>query len=169
MRLIGNDDDIVALRVTFAFGHLPVELLDQREDVRLVLGQQSAQMFAARSPAWVAVMVHDAAAGKRLVDLGVEVVSVGKDEESKVAAELPVHLAGERHHRVTLAGPLGVPEDAQLALPRLAVSHRVDGPVDTQELMIAGDDFLRLARRLVEKNEVLHKVHEVALVTDALE
>ena len=80
-----------------------------------------------------------------------------------------MHLAGERHHRVALAGPLGVPENAQLALPRLAVSHRIDGPVDTQELVIAGDDFLRLARRLVEKNEVLHKVHEVTFVTDSLE
>ena len=35
--------------------------------------------------------------------------------------------------------------------------------------MIAGNDFLRLARRLVEENKVLHKVHEVTLVADALE
>ena len=29
VRLVGDDDDVVALRVTFAFGHLPAELLDQ--------------------------------------------------------------------------------------------------------------------------------------------
>ena len=47
--------------------------------------------------------------------------------------------------------------------------HRLDGPVDAQELVVAGDDLLRLARGLIEEDEVLQQVHEVALVADALE
>ena len=126
-------------------------------------------MLAAFRPAGVSVVVRHAAAGEGLVDLVVEVVAVGQHQEREVAAELAVHLAGEHHHRVALARPLGVPEHPEPALQRLALAHRLDGAVHAEELVVAGQDLLQLVCRLVEDDEVLHQIHEVALVTDALE
>ena len=169
MRFVGDDDDVVAFGVGRVGVHVPVELLDEREDVRFVLGQQPAQMPAAFRPAGVSVVVRHAAAGEGLVDLVVEVVAVGQHQEREVAAELAVHLPGEHHHRVALARPLGVPEHAEPALQRLALAHRLDGAVHAEELVVAGQDLLQLVCRLVEDDEVLHQIHEIALVADALE
>ena len=110
VRLVGDDDDVVARGAALAGHDVPVEFLDQREDVRLVLRQQPAQVLSARGPAGVAVVVHHPAAGEGLIDLAVEVVAVGQHQEGEVAAELAMHLAGEQHHRIALAGPLGMPE-----------------------------------------------------------
>ncbi len=134
-----------------------------------MLAQQPAQMRATRGAAWVAVVIHHAAAGEGLVDLRVQVVAVGEYQEGEVAAQLAVHLAGEHHHRVALASPLGVPEHAQLPLAGLAVPDRLDRAVDAQELVVAGQDLLRFAGGLVEEDEVLQQVQEVALVAHALE
>ena len=169
MRLVGDDDDVVAFGVGGPGVHVPVELLDKREDVRLVLGQQPVEVPAALRPAGVAVVVHHPAAGEGLVELVVEVVAVGQHQEGEVAAELAVHLAGEHHHRVALARPLRVPEHSEPALALLALAHRLHGAVHAEELMVAGEDLPKLARRLVEDDEALHQVHEVALVADTLE
>ena len=169
VRLVTDDDDVVARRVAGGRVHVPVELLDQREDVRLVLAQQPAQVLAAARPAGVAVVVDHAAAGVGLVDLGVEIVAVGQHQEGEVAAQFPAHLAAEHHHRVALAGPLRVPEDAELPRPRPPVADRLDGAVHAQELVVAGQDLPRLAGRVVEEDEILHEVQEVARVADALQ
>ena len=50
VRLVGDDDDVVARGTALAGHDVPVELLDQREDVRLVLRQQPAQVLPARGP-----------------------------------------------------------------------------------------------------------------------
>ena len=126
-------------------------------------------MPAALGPAGLAVVVHRAAAGEGLVDLVVEVVAIGQHQESEVAPEPAVHLAGEHHHRVALARPLGVPEHAEPALPRPAFANRLDGAVHAEELVVAGEDLPQFVRRVVEDDEVLHQVHEIVLVADALE
>ncbi len=102
------------------------------------------------------LLAHHTTIGKGPVDLGVEVVAVSQHQKGKVTAELAVHLAGEHHHRIALARALGVPEDPQLAVARLALAHRFDGAVDAKKLVVAGDDLLRLAGGLIEQNEVLH-------------
>ena len=76
MRLVGNDDDIVAVAVGLLRLHLLVEFLDQREDVGLVLGKQGVQVMTAGGPARLLVADH-AAIGIGLVDLGIEVIPVG--------------------------------------------------------------------------------------------
>ena len=76
MRLVGDDDDVVALGVRRAGVH--VELLDQRKDVCLVLGQEMAQVSSVGRSAGVAVVIYHVAAGEGLVDLAVEVVAVGQ-------------------------------------------------------------------------------------------
>ena len=116
-----------------------------------------------------AVVVDHAAASKRLVELSVEVVAVGEHQEGEVATDLPVHLPSEHHHRVTLAGPLGVPEDPELSLERFSIPNSIDGLVHAQELVVLGHDLFRGTGGLIKEDEVLHQVDEVRLVADALE
>ncbi len=134
--------------------------------MRLVLSQQPAEMVAACGTARIAVVVHHAASGKSLVNLSIQVVTVGQHQECEVPAQLAMDLAREEHHGVTLARPLGVPEHAELAIAVPAVQDGLDGPVDTQELVVPGQDLLRFARRIVKDDEVLQQVHKVRLVTD---
>ena len=73
-----------------------------------------------------------------------------------------MHLAGEEHHRVGLAGPLRVPEYAELAAALVPPLNGFDGPVDAQELLVLRDDLDRCRRRsIVEQDEVLEQVQEV--------
>ena len=80
-----------------------------------------------------------------------------------------MHLAGEQHHRIALAGPLGMPEDAQPAPPLPAFAHRRDGPVHAEELVVAGEDLPGLPGGIVEDDEVLDEVDEIALAAHALQ
>ncbi len=54
-----------------------------------------------------------------------------------------------------------MPEHPQLSVPELAVADRLDGPVDAEELVVAGQDFSRVPGRVVENDEVLHQVQEI--------
>ena len=134
-----------------------------------MFGQQPAQVATTESPTGFAVVVNHATPGKGFVDLRVQIIAISQHDESKVAPELPVHLASEHHHRIALARPLSMPEDTQLALPFFAFSHCINGEVDAEELVVAGEDLLRLARGLIEEDEVLHKIHQVPLVANPLE
>ena len=99
-----------------------------------------------------------------LVDLVVEVVPVGDDEERPVAGHLPQHLLREEDHRKALAAPLRVPEDAQPALVGLDLLQSGDGVVHAEELVVLGDDLDQSALGVVEDGEVLHQVEEPALL-----
>ena len=98
MCLVGNHDDVVTLGVAFVGIDVLVEFLDQREDVRLVFGEQPAEMVATGRPAGLLVMVHDPAAGERLVDLRIEVITIGQHKKRKVAAQFAMDFAGEHRH-----------------------------------------------------------------------
>ena len=54
--------------------------------------------------------------GKVLVNLVIEFLPVGDDEECPVAGIFPQHLLGEEDHGKALAASLRVPENAQLPL-----------------------------------------------------
>ncbi|OPY86292.1 MAG: hypothetical protein A4E72_01712 [Syntrophus sp. PtaU1.Bin208] len=169
VRLVGDDDEVVALGVRLFGLDLTVELLDQRKDVGLVLCQQSAEVLAAGGPAGIAVVVHDAAAGEGLVDLRVQVLAVGQHQEGEIPAQPAVDLPREHHHRVALPRPLGMPENPQLSVALPAAPDGLDGPVDAQELVIPGQDLLRPPRRVVEEDEILQQVQKVLPAADPLE
>ena len=73
-----------------------VELVDQTEDVAVVLLQQLFQIVARRGPG--RVVVGDTAADEGVVDLAVEIVPVGHQQEREIAFQLPPHLLGEERH-----------------------------------------------------------------------
>ena len=81
-----------------------------------MLGKKLTQMLPAACAARIAVIVHKPASREGLVYLGVQVLTIGQDQKSEVAAELTVNLAGEEYHGVTLACSLCVPEHPKLTL-----------------------------------------------------
>ena len=72
-------------------------------------------------------------------------------------------LAGEEHHRIALSRALRVPEHAEPAVSPLSVAHGLDGPVDSEKLVVLRENLLRLSRGIVEDDEVLEKIEEVRL------
>ena len=87
MRFVGDDDDVVARAVRVLRRHWLVELLNQREDVRLMcVRKHRLQLGAAPGPARIFVVVDEAAAGEGLVDLPVEIVAVSEDQKREVPA-----------------------------------------------------------------------------------
>ena len=114
--LVGHHDHVAAareLRVDLA--RRRVELLNQREQVAVVLTEQLPQVRAAAGPHGLLRFLHGAGAREGGVDLLVELVAVGDDQETPVARHLAQHLAREEHHAQTLARALGVPEHAEAA------------------------------------------------------
>ena len=94
VRLVGDDDDVRAVRqLRMSCPLLGVELLDQREDVAMILGQQLPEVLAARR---LGLLLGDGAAGHELlVDLIVQLVAVGDDDEGPVARQRAQDLLRE--------------------------------------------------------------------------
>ena len=98
--------------------------------------------------------------GEILVDLVVELLPVGDDDEGPVAGNLTQHLLGEEDHRDALAAPLRVPEDAQLALVVPCLLQRLDGVVDAEELVVLGQNLDQPTLRLHEEGEILDQIEQ---------
>ena len=113
VRLVGNHDDVVARAVWLARVHVLIELVDQAEDVAVVFLQQRLQLLTGTGAR--RLFVCDAAADEGPVNLAVEIVAVGHQQEGELRGNLPPHLLGEERHGVGLAAALRVPEHAQLA------------------------------------------------------
>ena len=170
VRLVGDDDDVVAQRVRLARTDLLVELLDEREQVGHLCPDERLQVATARRAARVLVVVRQSAPREGVVDLLVQILAVGQDQEREVPAQLAPNLPREIDHRIALARTLRVPEHAKpAAVPRSAVFHRLHRPVHAEELVVAGEDLRRRARGLVEDDEVFEEVEEVGLGAGSLQ
>ena len=95
-------------------------------------------------------------------ELVVQVVSVGQDDERGIIhRRMENDLTGEEEHRKTLARPLGVPDDAAspVAVMTGRLDRRFDGPLDSVELVISGQDFIDLVTVgvVLEDDEVLEQ------------
>ena len=97
----------------------------------------------------------------------VEVLAVGDDDERPVPRHLAEHLLREEEHRHRLARALGVPEDAELApllrrgVPQLL--HPGEGVVDTEVLVVAGEQLDEPTGQVLEDDEVLDQVEQAFL------
>ncbi len=129
-----------------------------------MLPKQVAKVLATRSAARVAVVIHHTATGKALVNLRIEIVAVGENQEGEVTAKLAMHLARKKKHRIALPRPLGMPEDAKLPLALSALHNRLKGTVHPKKLMVAGNNLFRLTRRVIKSDKVLQEIHKIALL-----
>ena len=176
VRLVGHDDDVGPVgELRVGLPALGVELLDQGEDVAVVLPQELAQVLAAARPDAALRLGDRARVGEVAVDLLVELLPVGDDQEGPVARQLAQDLLGEEDHRVAFAAALGVPEDAEAALtpgpsPVRGRGGRCDGGegvVDAEVLVVLGDQLDRAPALLHEQGEVLDQVEQPRRVARA--
>ena len=113
VRLIRDHDDIVTIAVGFLRVHILIEFVDQAKDVAVVLLEQPFEVGARCRP-WRAA-VSDATADEGSIDLVVEIVAIGHQQEGEISRQLPAHLFGEEGHGIGLAAALRVPEHAEPA------------------------------------------------------
>ena len=137
MRLIRDHDDVVALTIGLLRIDILVELVYQAEDVAVVLLQQLFQIVTRRGPR--RLVVGDATADERFVYLVAEIVSVGHQQESKIAFQAPPHLLGEEGHGIGLAAALGVPEHPKSAEVWMRSLDNVDWPLGKVRRCRLGD------------------------------
>ena len=159
VRLVGHHDDVRTLRqlgVALALGR--AELLDQRENVAVVFGQQLLQMRAAGRLGLL--LGHSTAGRERLVDLIVQLVPIGDDHEGPVAGQGPQHLLSEEQHREALARALRMPEHPEPALVLANPLHRLDRAVDPQHLVVRADLPDQPAFALLEHTKILDEVEQ---------
>lgn len=90
-----------------------VEFVDQAEDVGVVFLQEVFEIVSRCGPR--RILAGDAAAGKGLINLIIEVVAVGHQKESEIPRHLASNLLGEERHGIGLAASLRVPEHAEPA------------------------------------------------------
>lgn len=83
------------------------------------------QVFA-RTRARRSLGVNDFATDKSSVNLPVQVVAVGHQQERELGRNLTAHLFREERHRMRLAAALRMPEHAQLAEIGITRKHGTD-------------------------------------------
>jgi hypothetical protein len=186
VRLVGDHDDVAAvgqhrLPVALLLGE---ELLDRGEDHAprrdgKLLPQVGSAFGLHRRLAQEVLAAREGAE-----ELIVEVVAVGEHDQRRVLHRRLAHdPAGIERHGQALAGALGVPDDADPSVTRLApglfprlvtpsrLRHRAvqlgrpqrlaDGHLDRVELVVAGHLLRELAAaRVLEHDEVADEVEE---------
>ena len=145
------------------------ELLDQGEHIAVVAAQQLGQLGAAAGVALIALGLGDHLGGlERLGNLLIEVGAVGDDHKSPVAGNLALDLLAVEAHRITLAAALGLPEHASPTMSAAAsLQGGGDGVVDTDHLMVLGDDLDQPALAVTEKGEVLDVIQQALRLAGA--
>ena len=136
--------------------------MDEGEDIPVIAAQQLPQVRAAGGVALVPLARGDGAASlEGLGDLVVQLRPVGHHDEGPVTRDLAQDLLGEEDHGQGLAAPLRLPEDAAAPVALFARrEHGADGAVDSQVLVVLGEDLHEARLALREEDEILHEVQE---------
>ena len=103
MRFVGDDNDVVAIRIRIVGIHILIEAVDQREDIGLLHRQQRFQLRAGPGPHLRLVVVDEAASGKGAVNLAVQVDAVSADQKGEVRPDLPMDLLRQEGDGIALA------------------------------------------------------------------
>ena len=142
-------------RVCFAF--VVAEFLNQGEDHFFVLPQETAHFFGIGRLGCV-FCADRAGIEKIAIDLAVQILAVGNDHKAEIALDFAEDLTSVEDHREAFARALRVPEHPQLALVFAALEKTLIGVVDTDKLMVLGDNFVLL---LIKENKVLHIIQQL--------
>ena len=163
---VGHDDNVIVRRNRRQA--LLIEFLNQREDEAGIAFQLMDEIFTALG--YVLGRFHvsqHSAVFKGIADLRVQLLPVGEHHKSGRAVKFPADLLSQEQHGIALAASLGVPEHAQLAVSELALLIDLHRLVDTEILVVPGQNFGSVPAGVVKENEVLKQIHEIALVADA--
>src|SRR5438034_3166462 len=135
-----------------------MKFLDQRKDGAMVCSQQLLEVFTILGSYLLFRLRHSPNAGKRFVDLVIEIVAVGHYHKGPVSWDLAQYFLRKEDHRETLATALCMPENAQ---PSLVLANRVysfKGVIYAKILVILRDNLPDIAARIAEQRKILHDV-----------
>jgi hypothetical protein len=134
VRLVGDHDDVVALRADRhgLVGH-HAQLVDQREHVPVVLTQEPTQMSRGVG---LDMTLDDPGVLELAVELVIELGRSVTSTKRPVAVLATQDLLGEEQHREALPRALRVPEDPEPALTRALVAERAHRSIDAEELVV---------------------------------
>jgi len=124
-----------------------VKFLDKSEDVAVIFTKQLLQVFSALC--LHLLLGHGACACKVFVDLVVEILPVGHDNEREIAWNFSKHFLGEKDHGVALPASLRVPENSEAASILFDLLQCLSSIVHTKVLSYRYRDFSILSIVLV--------------------
>ena len=140
--------------------HWRTELVNQREDKRLVALKESTKLLAVLRPTLI-LRPDDLCTDKILVYLLVKILSVRDDEEREIPLNLTPNLTDKHYHREGLSRALSMPKYTQLSSKLLPIIYRLHQVIDTEVLMILGNNLYRL---ILEQNKILYIVQQTLLI-----
>ena len=100
-----------------------------------------------------------------LINLVVQLLSICDDKECPVAWDFAQHLLREEDHRIAFATALRMPEHTQASLVFAQGAHSIQRIVDTQKLVVFGDEFDRSATSAAKQSEIFYDIQQAALFT----
>ena len=167
--LVGHHDHVAPLseRRHLVAPRRGRELLDRREDdpSRGSCPEQLVEALGAAHDL-LGLLAHgrQVGAGERVCELVVEVGPIGHSDDGRVLRSRGsrLQLVDEEDHRVALAGPLGVPDEAAPAVPVHCLGHRLNGGVDRVNLVVLGEDLPGLRPVGLEEDEVADQLEEAS-------
>ena len=145
------------------------ELLDQGEHIAVVAAQQLSQLGATPGMALITLGLGDHPSGlEGFGDLLIKVGAISHDHEGPIAGNLALDLLAVEAHRIALAAALGLPEHARPTVPPApSLQGGGDGVVDTDHLMVLGDDLDQAALAVTEQGEVLDVIEQALRLAGA--
>ena len=133
-----------------------LKLVYQRKHHGLVATQKLAQLGCIFGLALFLVAYY-LAANEGFVYLRIEVFSVCNNKKGEVAVQFSFHLSNKHHHRIALARPLRMPENAQLSLQFFSAFHTLHQVVYAEILVVF---CYNLGAFVVEEDEVFDVVEQ---------
>ena len=166
VRLVRHDDNVV-VGIDRRFVRL-IEFLYQRKYETRIAFQFTHQVITACCYKLGGFcFAQRSAIFKGIADLLVQFIPVGQNDDRRGAGKLSAYLLREENHRIALAGALGMPENAQLAviqLPCLICFYRL---IDTEILMVTGKYLCGVSSGVVKENKVFKEIEKVFLLANA--
>src|SRR6266571_6462391 len=100
-----------------------------------------------------------------LINLVVQFLAICDDKKCPVARDFAQHLLREEDHRIAFATTLRMPEHTQASLVFAQGANSFQSIVDTQKLVVFGDEFDQSPTSAAKQSEIFYNIQQAALFT----
>src|SRR6266568_6707449 len=98
-----------------------------------------------------------------LINLVVQFLAISDDKKCPVAWDFTQHLLREEDHRIAFATALRMPEHTQATLVFAQGAHSFQRIVDTQKLVVFGNEFDQSSSSSVKQGEIFYDIQQATL------
>src|SRR6266699_6053162 len=98
-----------------------------------------------------------------LINLVVQFLAIGDYKKCPVTRDFAQHFLRKEDHRVAFAAALRMPEHTQTSLVLTQGAHSFQRIVDTQKLVVFGDEFDRSTSCAAKQGEIFYDIQQAAL------